>query len=413
MNKKDILLVGFLLGFTLIPVNAEVVIADNLSVNGSITVSGSIVLEGDGTFSSVGSRIYSPYSFAFGESTVYNESSYSIAFGKSTICDYAFHSFAFGESYIDDYSSHSFAFGESSIDFHAPHSFAVGVSEIGYASPYAIAFGNSSIDAVSYYSAAFGQSQIGSYSAYSTALGRSSIGDESSYTLTAGRSYARGNYSVAFGQSRIGNVGHNFYAFSFGKGFIDDGSEYSVVGGTSHVETSAPFAMALGSYSYAAQPHSVAVGQSLTAESPGTFVIGSLNAPTVGRNTPLDSVFEVGIGEVVSKIPHTETFDFDTYREVTTYELEGVRANAITTLQNGKTTLHNRYWKEDIPMEIPSENVAIGNETSDVSSGGVALEVKGHTVLAGNVTMLQPQGDILMGIFGGAEDSPPETGEFP
>lgn len=66
------------------------------------------------------------------------------------------------------------------------------------------------------------------------------------------------------------------------------------------------------------------------------------------------------------------------------------RSNAIETLKNGETTLINKAWDANEPLEEPVEAGM---------AEGRALVVDGHTVLNGKVIISEPQGDISMGIY--------------
>lgn len=131
---------------------------------------------------------------------------------------------------------------------------------------------------------------------------------------------------------------------------------------------------------------SVALGNWSRAKSAHSIAIGSLNrgdgtSATAWVDT--DPLLELGNGYAPRSASEP---------------ISSVRSNAITTLKNGQTTLENKFWQSSEPMADPQE-------VDDKDSGGEALVVKGHTRLLGKVTIEEPQGDILLGVFG---EAPPE-----
>lgn len=157
---------------------------------------------------------------------------------------------------------------------------------------------------------------------------------------------------------------------------------------------------AWGYYSIASGFRSTAWGARSNAEANnstalGRFNVGGFITIADGDDTndgdtqwfELDPLFEIGIGTSITE-----------------------RANAVTVLKNGQTTLENKYWDDQAPTAIPADP-DLGT-TEHEASEGHALVVKGHTELEGNlavagdmnltgsVTLAQRPGDVLMGDFG-------------
>ncbi|WOO42623.1 hypothetical protein [Rubellicoccus peritrichatus] len=145
-----------------------------------------------------------------------------------------------------------------------------------------------------------------------------------------------------------------------------------------------------------------ASGSTSTAWGSGTFAESYLST-ALGRNNvvgfdasnngshvwlDLDPLFEIGIG--------TSAAD---------------RANAVTVIKNGQTTLENKYWfdavdtndngvidSDEDPTTVPVDPDTV--IAGDQSSAGEALVVNGHARFNGAIYM-EPQGDLSMGAYDG------------
>ncbi|MBB5353872.1 hypothetical protein HNR46_004136 [Haloferula luteola] len=212
-------------------------------------------------------------------------------------------------------------------------------------------------------------SDVGEYGEGSVAFGGGIVNAAYSMAFGAGQSYG------AYGLATTGGVVLNNSGTAIGgldtdfgnwPGSVASGLGSASIGGIgSRADGFSSFAS--GFWTKAVASHSVA--------------LGSLNIADASSSTTTwvetDPLFELGNGNAP---------------RASTEPSSASRSNAIATLKNGQTTLENKFWDSTAPKEIPA------NATE--ASGGTALVVKGHTRLMGNVVIDQPQGDILLGIFG-------------
>lgn len=265
--------------------------------------------------------------------------------------------------------------------------------------------------------------------------------------VAIGSSYIYGSYSFAIANSTIeygnnsaainsGYVYYSDYAFAAGMAMIDPGGDFSFAFGASSVmpisenggcaySFAVGGATVYGNYCFAGAGGSAlgnytfAVGKGTVAVTDGSFALGMYNR----GDSSVPALHDEDGGQYLR-------YDTDPLFELGngTGSSTALRSNAITVLKNGKTSLENKYWDASNPIDIPEHSEFIHympweyDEDHVVeiekSSAGVALEVKGHavmkgnTTLEGNVTMTRPQGDILMGVFGGeAEGTGTGSGE--
>ncbi len=230
------------------------------------------------------------------------------------------------------------------------------------------------------------------------------------------------NSNVLCGTNSIALMGSNLYysekAVSLTGSSIEDYSDFSLaVGGStigyastgsfavSQSEAHAPYVFA-GSQGVGLAYQSVALGNGVRGTSEWSVNLGRFNrGVSFSRNANLYYYF--------SNLP--VWIELESLFELGNGTSSAAKSNAITVLKNGKTTLTNKYWSPETPTIVPSQDAELtvsydGNtpvrETLDISSGGIALEVEGHALIRGNatirgrLTMEQPQGDILMGVFG-------------
>ncbi|WOO42199.1 hypothetical protein [Rubellicoccus peritrichatus] len=141
------------------------------------------------------------------------------------------------------------------------------------------------------------------------------------------------------------------------------------------------------------------IAESFLSTAIGRYNVGGVDAGNSGSAlwVELDPLFEIGIG--------TSTTE---------------RANAVTVLKNGQTTLENKYWFDAVdtndngiidagedPATIPGDpdGAIAGNQSSE----GRALVVNGHAEVGGNLTVngsvtiahIPAQGGLSMGDYGG------------
>lgn len=194
---------------------------------------------------------------------------------------------------------------------------------------------------------------------YSLAVGGQSYG---TYGIAMMLGMALENCAIAIGG--IDPVGGNF------PGNVAAGQSSTTLGGVGN-RADGFASYASGFWTKAVASHSIALGSLNRADG-----VSSANW------VETDPLFELGNGSS----PRASTEPSPT-----------TRSNAITTLKNGQTTLENKHWN-------PSTPLATTTAASEVGSDAEALVVKGHARLQGKVILEQPQGDILMGVFG---DEPP------
>lgn len=229
---------------------------------------------------------------------------------------------------------------------------------------------------------------------YAQALGYGSIsiGSYSNAEITSYDSIAMGAGRVTKGYSFATNYGEATGEISFASGAgCASGDSSIALGGLDWQNGNWPGNQSFGDNSttvggvrnVANGFASYASGFWTIAATSQSTAIGSLNlgkGSGVSSWVETDPLFEVGNGSA-----SRNWFD------------PGVsyRANALTTLKNGQTTLTNKAWKANSAVTLSSEN-----------SNGEALVVEGHTVLKGDtvfngkVTIAVAQGDISMGIYG-------------
>lgn len=243
--------------------------------------------------------------------------------------------------------------------------------------------------------------------------GASAVGDSSIAIGADSEALAAGSIAIGH-QSAIGENGTDSLAFT--GGFVN--APYSMaVGGAQTYGTfsmammmgmaTSNFAIAIGGYdtTFGNYPANVSAGEGATtiggvsnkaegfssfasgfwtkANAYNSIAIGSLNRGGGSSSTQwieTDPLLELGNG---------------TAQRSATEPPSSARSNAITTLKNGQTTLENKYWDPDAPLQESQPG-----QTSENESGRQALVVKGHTKLLGKVIIDKPQGDILMGVFG-------------
>ncbi len=298
------------------------------------------------------------------------------------------------------------------------NSFVAAVSHTELAT-YSVAIANASVYEAKN-SAAFCNSGVSGADA-SFAAGNSSVSVERE---------SGSSFNIAMGNSRIDNMGTSntismnvALAGSEIAPWDDSGNVASFAACRAQVYGSRSFAVCEattngGNYSFAAcggyieGNYSLAIGKGTKSIPSGTVVLGCYNKMA-------DYV------KVDEWVPSSYWFGGDPLFMVGNGQSEDARSNAFLVLKNGKVCVENKYWDPAEPTFAPSqpknvtivhssywdddiEDWVVDQETGDVdeASGGVALEVGGHTVLKGNtrldgkVTMSQPQGDILMGVFG-------------
>ncbi|WOO41343.1 hypothetical protein [Rubellicoccus peritrichatus] len=222
---------------------------------------------------------------------------------------------------------------------------------------------------------------------YSTVWGGENIASGANSTAWGRGNIASGDYSTVWGDSAFAAneaIGHSSTAWGALTKAIGD---YSTAWGI--------FAQATGSYSTVWGFHSRA--ESYVSTALGHYNVGGFDAANNGNTTWIDydPLFEIGNGTGNS-----------------------ARANAVTVLKNGQTTLQNKHWFASVDVDsdgvidsgadltaVPAD--PDGATAQDESSAGEALVVNGHTRLVGNVDIsgivtIQPQGDLSMGDFGGS-----------
>ena len=208
------------------------------------------------------------------------------------------------------------------------------------------------------------------------ALGHSS-NSSGNYSFSSGfDAVASGTHSFSFGQA---SVAAGDYAIS------TSGSEATGHGSLAMVwgKASGRYASSLGLGSAAVGDRSIALGQ---GQSLGTFSLSS------GQNTIADSYAEVALGlhNLASGGNPLVSQSQDPLLSLGNGSAI-LPSNALTVLKNGETTLTNKFWDQALPSGIPSTpNSAEGN----------ALVVEGHAVFKGKIVLIEPQGDISMGIYG-------------
>jgi hypothetical protein len=155
--------------------------------------------------------------------------------------------------------------------------------------------------------------------------------------------------------------------------------------------TQASGALALGNGASAAS-NSTAIGLNASANGASSLAIGSGVAANGYGETALGAFNQVSVGANSSTWIAT-----DPQFVVGNGSGSGNTSNALVILKNGRASFKNKYWSAASPTAVPT------NATE--ASNGEALSVEGHavlkgnTLLEGNVTLAQPQGDISMGVY--------------
>jgi hypothetical protein len=215
---------------------------------------------------------------------------------------------------------------------------------------------------------------------YSTAFG---------YNCTAS-----GTYSTASGSSCIAS---DFGSTAFGYNSIASGQASTAFG--DNCIASGNQSTAMGSYSRATALHSTAMGYSSAngfwSTAMGNSTANGYYSTSMGGGTRADSYYSTATGRYNTGLGNTTTWvPTDSLLEIGNGDSATARANALTVLKNGQTTLTNKEWKANNAVAPSAAN-----------SNAEALVVEGHSVLKGNttlngkVTLTQAQGDISMGIY--------------
>lgn len=144
---------------------------------------------------------------------------------------------------------------------------------------------------------------------------------------------------------------------------------------------------------YANADFSTAWGRQSLAES---YLVTSLGRFNIGDSTFIDDGDNTNDG-------NQNWFELDPLFEIGNGTDAANRANAVTVLKNGQTTLENKHWDSANPTVVPAD--PDGTIAGDQSSAGEALVVNGHARFSGNmqidgIVTIQPQGDIPMGPYG-------------
>ncbi len=394
--KSKILPTAILAAFVLTsPTWADITLADNLTVTGSLTLTGSGAVQAraplSATLSGAGVSggaqsvlIWNPANanFLAGVEAEYDrelsfgeEGTGKILLGRNNALG-GNDTVAIGRgNRMESSVVNAIAALGSEISESGNNSIAVGGSYLSGSSN--VAMGGSTV--IGNHSTALGGSEIlapywdAVFSSFAAGAGTIEVKDDSI-----------ADYCVALGGGYIGElpgIGAADYVNSFAAG------RASVRGSNSFAVTNA---IVYGHNSFAAMKGnvtgngSVAIGDGTRVLCDGAVALGSYNRGNV-------------VVPVTSVSWSVRWNDADPLFELGNGTTSNARSNAVTVLKNGKTSLENKFWDSEHPLDHPG--VAAGS--ADNTAQGVALQVKGHAVLEGKVTISQPQGDILMGVFGG------------
>ncbi len=201
----------------------------------------------------------------------------------------------------------------------------------------------------------------------SVALGGASSQGAWSFAAIKGRNY--GPYSIAM----MHGINEGGYSISVGK--------------DSMVEANSTGSMAIsGGYVYG--KYGIAFGPNSRANAAGVIMAGEGLFSAEGGSVVFGKHNKMDTYEFGASFPATDDRNLFILGNGAS---SANRSNAVAVLRNGRTLLTNKYWSAENPTEVPE---------SPLSSDGFALEVEGHVRMNGKVILSQPQGDILMGVFG-------------
>jgi len=225
---------------------------------------------------------------------------------------------------------------------------------------------------------------------YSTAIGP--------HTLTQGDySLAVGSHAEAHGfhASSVGGKAYGNYSFATTAGRSNGAASIAMGGWWNNGTT----VTSPGPNTAAGDQSAAIGGVKNTATGRASFASGVFNAPSAAVSTSFGSG-AIGGGTATAWVEDEPLFELgNTAVDLSvTAPVEPTtgRSNAMTTLKNGQTTLINKAWQSAVTAD---PDTALDDPAATTDSNGNALVVRGHTVLAGKVTIAVPQGDISMGIF--------------